>query len=136
MFPALPSSLGVRAELQRTVVDPTDPNTLYSTDGRVVRKSVDCGKTWSASDKGLRVPRVLGLFKPRNSDWLFVSTPGGLFLSKDEGETWEDGNLWLQFDYNNRRELGGAAFIDAYWRGRYYGFIDDKAAQAEFAVGE
>jgi hypothetical protein len=39
----------------------------------------------------------------------------------------------LQFEYNERRDLGGAAFIDAYWRGRYYGFIDDATASAPWA---
>ena len=39
-------------------------------------------------------------------------------------------HLVLQFTYNTRREIGGAAYVDAYWRGRYYGFIDDAAAAA------
>ena len=72
------------------------------------------------------------VFISRYSDWLFAGTPGGLYISKDGGETWQDGNLWLQFDKNTRRELGGASFIDAYWRARYYGFIDDETTNKPF----
>ena len=37
-----------------------------------------------------------------------------------------------QFDKNTRRELGGASFVDAYWRARYYGFIDEETANVAF----
>ena len=68
------------------------------------------------SEEGFNIPLVRSLFVSRYSDWLFAGTPGGLYISKDGGETWQDGNLWLQFDKNTRRELGGASFIDAYCR--------------------
>ena len=84
------------------------------------------------SEEGFNIPLVRSLFVSRYSDWLFAGTPGGLYISKDRGETWQDGNLWLQFDKNTRRELGGASFIDAYWRARYYGFIDDETANKPF----
>ncbi len=122
--------LGVRAEINRAVIDPADSNILYAVGTRGVMKSADGGKTWSEHSDGMRIPRVEYVFKPRHSPWVFAATPGGLQVSKDGGATWEDANLWLQFDNNTRRELGGAAFIDAYWRGRYYGFIDDDTANA------
>ncbi len=121
---------GVRGELHRAIIDPADARILYAAGSRGVMKSVDGGKTWSEHRQGMRIPRVERVFKPRHSPWVFAATPGGLLVSKDAGETWEDANLWLQFSYNTRRELGGADFIDAYWRGRYYGFIDDRAANA------
>jgi hypothetical protein len=33
----------------------------------------------------------------------------------------------MQWGRNERRELGGAAFITAYWRGLYFGLIDEPA---------
>jgi hypothetical protein len=75
---------------------------------------------------------VRSLFTSKYSDWVFAGTPGGLYISKDGGKTWQDGNLWLQFDGNTRRELGGASFIDAYWRARYHGFIADELADRPF----
>jgi hypothetical protein len=77
---------------------------------------------------GLDIPLSKTVFTPRNSEWVFAGTPAGLYLSKDGGETWQEGHLVLQFVHNERRDLGGAAFIDAYWRGRYYGFIDAATA--------
>jgi len=38
----------------------------------------------------------------------------------------------LQFEKNTRRELGGAAFVDAFWRGMWYGFIDEETAKTPF----
>ncbi|MDQ1257862.1 MAG: hypothetical protein QG656_2470, partial [Candidatus Hydrogenedentes bacterium] len=71
---------------------------------------------------------------PPNTDWLFAGTPACLFISKDGGKTWEDGNLVLNFTKNTRIDLGGAAFIDAYWRGLYYGFIDEATANAPYTA--
>ncbi len=122
--------LGVRGEINGAVIDPADSNVLYAAGKRGVMKSADGGKTWSEHNQGMRLPRVEHVFKPRHSQWVFAATPGGLQVSKDGGMNWEDANLWLQFNYNTRRELGGAAFIDAYWRGRYYGFIDDNTANS------
>jgi len=80
----------------------------------------------------LDIPLVRTVVISPNTDWIFAGTPAGLFISKDGGATWEDGHLVLQFDKNTRRELGGAAFVDAYWRGRYYGFIGDTTATAPY----
>jgi hypothetical protein len=100
----------------------------FKPDDKGVLKSSDDGATWQFKCDGLRIPRAKTVFAPKNTDWVFAGTPAGLYLSKDGGEHWEDGHLVLQFVKNVRRDLGGAAFIDAYWRGRYYGFIDDTTA--------
>lgn len=97
-----------------------------------VLRSVDGGKTWEAKATGLDIPLSKTVFAPGDTDWAFAGTPAGLYFSKDGGETWQDGHLVLQFIRNERRDLGGAAFIDAYWRARYYGFIDDAAANASY----
>lgn len=102
----------------------------FKPDGNGVLRSLDEGKTWELKCAGLDIPVVRTVFAPRNTSWVFAGTPAGLYVSRDGGETWETGHLVLQFIKNTRREIGGAAFIDAYWRARYYGFIDDAAATA------
>jgi len=133
-------SLGAPIQLNHLVADPRHPGTCYAalergvarglarSDGEEEQRSNAPPFVWRTSEQGFNIPLVRTLFVSHYSDWIFAGTPGGLFISKDGAETWEDGNLWLQFDKNTRRELGGAAFIDAYWRARYYGFIDDEMA--------
>jgi hypothetical protein len=116
-------------------IDPRDRSVMYKAGGtQGALKSEDGGRTWTASTTGLDIPLVRTVIVPPNTDWIFAGTPAGLFISKDGGATWEDGHLVLQFDKNTRRELGGAAFIDAYWRGRYYGFIDGATATARYTA--
>ncbi len=129
-FPAL-IQLGVRSELNHFVADASESGQFYGASDRGVVIKGQFG--WKESQKGFNIPLVKSLFVSRYSDWIFAGTPAGLYISKDRGETWQDGNLWLQFDKNTRRELGGASFIDAYWRARYYGFIDDETANKPFA---
>jgi len=118
--------LGTRTELNHLVADAKESGKFYASAERGV---VTKDKThWQKSEDGFNIPIVRSIFVSRYSDWVFAGTPGGLYISKDGGKTWKDGNLWLQFDKNTRRELGGASFIDAYWRARYYGFIDDETA--------
>lgn len=121
-------SLFIRGEI-------TEPRfasgSLVAGSNRGVLTSND-GKTWNERTEGLDIPVARTLFAPRNTDWLFAGTPAGLYVSKDGGDTWESANLVLQFEKNTRRELGGAAFADAFWRGMWYGLIDDEIANARF----
>lgn len=103
---------------------------IYKPDDNGVLKSSDGGATWTLSNDGLDIPRAWTVFAPAASSRIFAGTPAGLYVSDDAGETWQSAHLVLQFQYNTRREIGGAAFIDAYWRGRYYGFISDEQANA------
>ncbi|NOX52849.1 MAG: hypothetical protein GXP27_00110 [Planctomycetes bacterium] len=121
---------GIPMDLNCVLVDPDDSNLLFAGTNQGVLLSTNGGKTWQLSRHGLEIPVVRTLIRPAHSKWLFAGTPGGLYISKDHGRTWQDGNLWLQFTKNTRRELGGAAFVDAYWRARYYGFIDERQALA------
>ena len=129
-FPAL-MQLGVRSELNHLAADAKESGKFYGAADRGVVMKGQSG--WEKSEEGFNIPIVKSLFVSRYSDWIFAGTPGGLYISKDRGKSWQDGNLWLQFDKNTRRELGGASFIDAYWRARYYGFIDDETANKSFA---
>jgi len=108
--------------------DAENSEVLYGIPERGVSRSVDGGKSWQVKEAGLEIPLAKSLIVPRHGKTVFVGTPAGLYLSRDQGETWENGHLVLQFTKNRRRELGGAAFIDAYWRARHYGFIDEDAA--------
>jgi hypothetical protein len=109
----------------------TEPATAlqFKHDGQGVLKSTDGGNTWELKTQGLDICRSYALFAPSTTDVVYASTPAGLFLSRDQGESWEDAHLVLQFIYNTRREIGGAAYIDAYWRGLYYGFISEEQAK-------
>lgn len=89
-----------------------------------VARSRDGGQTWEVLTKGLDIPVAKTVFVSPSTDWVFAGTPAGLYISKDGGDTWESGHLVLQFKKNKRYELGGAAYIDAYWRAKYYGLLE------------
>lgn len=108
--------------------DAPDPMLQFKPADNGVLKSTDGGQSWVLKTEGLDICRASAVFAPSTTDVVYASTPAGLFLSRDRGETWEEAHLVLQFIYNTRREIGGAAYIDAYWRGRYYGFISDEQA--------
>ena len=122
--------LAVPGELRQLTMDPHDARVLYAAGDKGARVSTDGGVTWRDSSAGMQIPLVRSSFGRRMATAVFAGTPGGLYVSRDRGANWNDANLWLQFTKNTRRELGGAAFIDAYWRARYYGFIDDITANA------
>jgi len=123
----------IRDAVVKPVVDPRNPQDVYTGGLTGVLKSSDGGDNWQEKKAGLDIPVVKSIFAPLNSDWIFVGTPAGLFLSKDRGENWENAHLCPMFEKNTKRQLGGASYIDAYWRARYYGFIDDATAKAPFA---
>ena len=128
LFDLLRSAL--RFPVNALVVDPRDSNVIYAAAGRQgLRVSRDGGRTWNAGNEGLDIPDVEAVIAPRGSAAVFAGTPAGLFMSDDQGRTWRDANLCLQFTRNIKRELGGADYLDAYWMGRYYGFIGDQVAK-------
>lgn len=122
----------IRDSVVCPAIDPRNPQDVYTGGQTGILKSGDGGQTWQEKKAGLDIPVVRSVFAPRHSDWIFAGTPAGLFVSKDRGETWEDAHLCLMFEKNTKREIGGASFIDAYWRARYYGFIDDATAKAPY----
>ena len=78
--------------------------------------------------EGLDIPRVQSIWIPRHSGDIYVGTPAGLYVSRDRTNSWQDTTLILQEDGAIRAEIGGNAYLTAYWMGRYHGFITDEQA--------
>ena len=113
-------------------VDREDPKRWYGQLESAVAITDDAGRNWTKSAEGLDIPRVQALWTPRASNDLYVGTPAGLYISRDRGLTWQDTSLILQQDGTERSEIGGNGYLTAYWMGRYHGFIDKRAALAEW----
>ena len=115
--------------IQDLRVDRKDPNTWYGRQDDGVLVTHDAGKTWTAHHEGLDIPRVQALFTARHSGDLYVGTPAGMYVSHDQGEHWEDTSLILQGEGAIRSEIGGNAYLTAYWLGRYHNFITADESQ-------
>ncbi len=120
--------------LETVMHDPKDPEILYAATGRGVLVSHTGGKTWAEIAAGLDIPKVETLFAPASGKWVYAGTPAGLYRLERGQRQWRYANLRLQFERNTRRDLGGAAYLDAYWRGRYFGFISDAQAKQDPAT--
>jgi len=106
-------------------------STLFKPGDNGVLRSTDGGATWEVCANGLDIPVARTVFTSPCTDWVFAGTPAGLYISRDGGDTWQSGNLVLQFKKNERYDLGGAAYIDAYWRALYYGLLDEAQVRAK-----
>ncbi len=73
------------------LVDPVDRNTVLAgveIDG--VYRSRDGGDTWAHVDSGITNPDIHGMaFSPGDQETVLVSTPGEIFASQDQGETFQ-----------------------------------------------
>jgi len=109
-------------------MDANDPATWYGRMQDGIAVTHNAGLTWSKSQKGLDIPRVGALWTPRHSGDVYVGTPAGMYVSHDRGASWEDTSLILQEGGALRAEIGGVGYLEAYWMGRYHGFISDEEA--------
>jgi hypothetical protein len=114
--------------LDTVAADPQDPNVIYAASGTVFLVNRNQGRTWTKIMDGLDIPKVETLFAPRAGRHVYAGTPAGLYRLERGAKKWRYANLRLQFTRNLQRDLGGAAYLDAYWRGRYFGFINDEQA--------
>ncbi|HET7218941.1 MAG TPA: hypothetical protein VFJ02_12885 [Vicinamibacterales bacterium] len=78
-------------------VDPNNPDTVYTT-GASAYKSLDGGKTFTAFDNFPRngpshSDHHALWINPRNSQHIVIGNDGGLDVSYDQGETWEELSL-------------------------------------------
>ncbi|MGC8785598.1 MAG: WD40/YVTN/BNR-like repeat-containing protein [Armatimonadota bacterium] len=83
-------------------------------------------KRWQTVHEGLDIPLVHAVFVPYGSAWVFCSTPAGLYVLEPGSDRWRSANLVLIFEHNTQREVGSADFLEAYWRGRYFRFLEEE----------
>jgi hypothetical protein len=106
---------------------PGSSSTLYALDAQGIIRIRNQDANWSPLMNGLEIPRVDRLFCPAHGDRVYASTPAGIFHLKHGESEWQASHLVMQWRRNERRELGGAAFITAYWRGLYFGLLQEEA---------
>jgi photosystem II stability/assembly factor-like uncharacterized protein len=73
-------------------VDPTNPEIVYTT-GASAYKSVDGAKTFAIMDGPSHSDHHALWVNPRNNRHLIIGNDGGLDISYDQGETWEEISL-------------------------------------------
>ncbi|MCH8291938.1 hypothetical protein IH992_12665 [Candidatus Poribacteria bacterium] len=109
-------------------VDHADQNRWYGLIDTGIAITNDAGKTWHVSSQGLDIPRTHSIWTPRHSSLVMVGTPAGMYVSCDQGKTWNDTSLILQGNGAIRSEIGGIGYLTAYWMGRYHDFITAEEA--------
>ncbi|HOX37538.1 MAG TPA: hypothetical protein PL033_06080 [Candidatus Brocadiia bacterium] len=116
--------------LEIVAPDPRAAKTFYASTGRGFSINTNRGHpgAWRDVSKGLDIPVVRAIFVPGGGDRVYVDTPAGLYVLNKDAAEWQFAGLRLQFHRNTRVDLGGAAYLDAYWMGRYFGFITDELA--------
>lgn len=75
--------------------------------------------------EGLDIPLLNAVFVSYGSKRVFCSTPAGLYVLEPGSSRWQSANLVLIFEENTQREVGSADYLEAYWRGRYFGFLSE-----------
>jgi hypothetical protein len=129
-------SKGFKSQLY---ISHTQPGFWYALKENKVQVSKDSGATWETLDNaGLDIPQIRSLLLPRNTTEIYVGTPAGVYVSYDEAKTWQGTSLVIHYSLTFssqgalREEIGGIAYLTAYWMGRYHGFISTKDAERTF----
>jgi hypothetical protein len=122
--------MGLRGRIEGIASHPSESNTLFAATSAGVFCSRDAGDTWKACNDGLEIPRASGIFVTGGG--FYAATPAGLFES-DTGEKWKSANLVLIGPGVTTEETGSADYLDAYWPGRYFGFITEDEANKELS---
>jgi photosystem II stability/assembly factor-like uncharacterized protein len=73
-------------------VDPTNPDIVYTT-GASAYKSLDGGRTFAVMGGQSHSDHHALWINPRNGNHLLIGNDGGLDISYDQGETWEEISL-------------------------------------------
>ncbi|MGQ9542069.1 MAG: hypothetical protein ACUVTY_13400 [Armatimonadota bacterium] len=116
----------IPATLRSLWLDEVRDGVLWAlTDQGVMRLDPE-QKRWQVVHDGLDIPVVYAVFVPYGSGRVFCSTPAGLYVLEPDANCWRSANLILIFEDNTQREVGSADFLEAYWRGRYLGFLHEK----------
>jgi len=119
---------GLEGQPNDLAVDPRNSERQLCATSKGVFVSDDGGYSWARANSGLRIEIASHVFAPAGTGALYASTPGGLFESRDDAATWQEGNLTLNCRSNAMCETGSADFLDAYWLARYHGFISEEQA--------
>jgi len=88
--------------------------------------------SWAPVMEGLDIPLVRRLFVSPHGDRVYASTPAGIYHLEASHTRWRPSHLVMQWRRNERRELGGAAFITAYWRALYFGLLDPAVTTMDY----
>ena len=115
----------IPATLRSLAVDNRQEGLLWAQTEQGVMRLEPAQKRWQTAHEGLDIPIVYALFVPYGSKRVFCSTPAGLYVLEPGSNRWRSANLVLIFEDNKQREVGSADFLEAYWRGRYFGFLED-----------
>jgi hypothetical protein len=110
--------------LRQAQYAPGSSANMYAVDNAGIVRASSGGK-WISKMGGLKIPRVDRLFCPLHCDRIYASTPAGIYHLKNGESEWQSSHLVMQWRKNERRELGGAAFMTAYWRALTYGFLKE-----------
>ena len=121
---------GLEGRINDLALDPKRGDRLLCATSKGIFISDDRGDSWAKANAGLRIERADHVFAPPEVTTRYASTPGGLFESRDDGKTWQEGNLTLNCGSNALCETGSADFLDAYWLARYHNFITEEQANA------
>ncbi|MCS6829987.1 MAG: YCF48-related protein [Armatimonadota bacterium] len=113
----------VPATLRSLALDNAQEGVLWAQTERGVMRLEPSQRVWRTVHEGLEIPVVHGVFVPYGSKLVFCSTPAGLYVLEPGAHRWRSANLTLIFEDNKQREVGSADFLEAYWRGRYFGFL-------------
>src|SRR5258707_7246837 len=80
------SGLDQRSETPSVAVDPVRPNTVYASQGDVLR-STNGGRSWELRRIGVGYCYQLAVH-PRSSGTMFAATTSGIYRTSDGGDAW------------------------------------------------
>ncbi len=116
----------IPAALRSLATDNGQEGVLWAHTDKGIMRLEPSQKRWRTFQEGLDIPMVYALFVPYGSKHVFCSTPAGLYVLEPGSNRWRDANLKLIFEDHTPREVGSADYLEAYWRGRYLGFLSEE----------
>lgn len=136
--------IGAYADLDvgRIIVDPTNSKIVLAATNKGMFRSVDGGKNWESSGKGLPVNRPRDMdsyFDKKNNEFIIfvvdqtsfeangqtINVKGGTFKSLDHGASWENITGNLAIDLN---KITSGAIRQKYWSALAFWFQTDVAS--------
>jgi hypothetical protein len=116
----------VPATLRSLAMDNGREGVLWAHTDQGIMRLEPSQKRWQTIHEGLDIPLIYALLVPYDSRWVFCSTPAGLYVLEPDSDRWRSAHLVPIFEDNTQREVGSADFLEAYWRGRYFHFLEEE----------